>query len=85
MEVWEYTVVAAYWDETAWQISIFQTGKPLDKRTYAGGPWVLAVLNELGRDGWELVDRSATGTGGQPNVNSWQFILKRSAGNNNQR
>jgi hypothetical protein len=76
--VWQYALVDAAYNETAWQVSIHHDGAPADRRSYQGGGWIMDVLNELGRDGWELAERSATGTGGHPNVNAWQLIFKRS-------
>ncbi len=52
-------------------------GHDMEKRVASGIDWISGILNELGRDGWELVDRAATSTGGNAFVAGWQFILKR--------
>ncbi len=76
---WEYAHVSAGFDGNSqlWALTMRVPGHELEKRTAGGVAWISEILNELGKDGWELVDRVATGTGGNAYVTGWQFILKR--------
>lgn len=79
MTPWEYAHVSAGFDghSQLWSLTLRIPGLELEKRTEGGIAWISEILNELGKDGWELVDRVATGTGGNSYVTGWQFILKR--------
>ncbi len=79
MTRWEYAHLAAGFDGSTqeWTLTLRVPGRPIHKRTARGIEWITEILNELGRDGWELIDRVATSTGGNAFVAGWQFILKR--------
>ena len=76
---WEYAHLAAGFDVVTqkWALTLRIPGRVVEKRTTTGVNWISEILNELGRDGWELIDRVATSTGGNAFVAGWQFILKR--------
>jgi hypothetical protein len=63
-----------------WALTIRVPGHEIEQRPASGIGWISDILNELGQDGWELVNRVATGTGGNDFVTGWQFIFKRPAG-----
>lgn len=79
MTRWEYAHLTAQFDGVAqvWTLTLRLPRRDTERRTATGTAWISEVLNDLGKDGWELVDRSATGTGGNAYVTGWQFILKR--------
>ena len=76
---WEYAHLSAGFDGDSqrWTLVVRVPGCAVERRSARGIEWVYDVLNELGRDGWELVDRVATSTGGNAFVAGWQFIFKR--------
>jgi len=76
---WEYAHLTAGFDVASqqWTLTLRLPGRDIERTVVTGIMWVSDVLNDLGKDGWELVDRSATGTGGNAFVTGWQFILKR--------
>lgn len=78
---WEYAHLAAGFDGVTqqWALTLRIPGRAVEKRTATGVNWISQILNELGSDGWELIDRVATSTGGNAFVAGWQFILKRPA------
>jgi hypothetical protein len=76
---WEYAHLSAGFDAVSqkWTLTLRLPGLEAEKRTASGIGWVSAILNELGQKGWELIDRTATSTGGSAYVAGWQFIFKR--------
>jgi hypothetical protein len=76
---WEYAHLSAGFDGLSqlWTLTLRLPGLDVEKRTASGIGWVSDMLNELGRGGWELIDRTATSTGGNAYVAGWQFIFKR--------
>ena len=76
---WEYAHLAAGFDGVTqrWALTLRVPGRDIEKRSATGVDWVSQILNELGGDEWELVDRVATSTGGSTFVAGWQFIFKR--------
>ena len=79
MTRWEYAHLSAGFDGVSqlWTLTLRLPGLAVEKRTAGGIGWVSDILNELGRVGWELIDRTATSTGGNAYVAGWQFIFKR--------
>ena len=79
MTRWEYAHISAGFDGVTqvWALTLRIPGRDIEKRVASGIDWISGILNELGRDGWELVDRAATSTGGNAFVAGWQFLLKR--------
>ena len=79
MTRWEYAHLIAQFDGVTqqWTLTLRLPRRDTERRTATGTSWIGDVLNDLGKDGWELVDRSATGTGGNAYVTGWHFILKR--------
>jgi len=76
---WEYAHVSAGFDgpSQVWTLTVRVPGFEPERRSATGIGWISEILNELGKDEWELVSRVATGTGGNSFVTGWQFILKR--------
>jgi len=76
---WEYAHLSAGFDgpSQVWTLTLRVPGRETERRTATGIGWISEILNELGKDGWELVSRVSTGTGGNAFVTGWQFILKR--------
>jgi len=76
---WEYAHLSAGFDGPSqqWTLVLRVPGREIEKSVATGIGWISDVLNELGKDGWELVSRVATGTGGNTFVTGWQFIFKR--------
>ncbi len=76
---WEYAHVSAGFDGVTqkWALTLRIPGHDLEKRSAGGVGWIYDILNELGREGWEMIDRVATSTGGNTFVAGWQFIFKR--------
>ena len=79
MTRWEYAHLSAGFDGLTrqWTLTLRVPGHEIEQRTARGIGWISDMLNELGHDGWELVNRVATGTGGNDFVTGWQFIFKR--------
>jgi hypothetical protein len=80
---WEAAHLSARFDGLTqqWTLTVRVPGREIEKRSAASGvDWISDILNELGQEGWELVDRVATSTGGDAFVTGWQFIFKRPAG-----
>ena len=79
MTRWEYAHLSAGFDGLSqqWTLTLRIPGRAVEKSSATGIGWINDTLNELGRDGWELVDRTATSTGGNTFVAGWQFIFKR--------
>jgi len=76
---WEYAHLAAGFDggTQLWALTLRVPGREIERRSCSGIAWISEILNELGGQGWELVDRVATSTGGNAFVAGWQFIFKR--------
>jgi hypothetical protein len=76
---WEYAHLAAGFDAVTqqWALTLRVPGRDTEKRSARGVNWISEILNELGKDGWEMIDRTATSTGGSTFVAGWQFIFKR--------
>lgn len=81
MTRWEYAHVSAGFDGVAqqWTLKVPVPGREIEKRQTSGIGWISDILNELRQGGWELINRVATGTGGNDFVTGWQFIFKRPA------
>ena len=81
MTRWEYAHLSAGFDGLSqqWTLTLRLPGRDVEKRSASGVDWIGAILNELGQSGWELIDRTATSTGGNAFVAGWQFIFKRPA------
>ncbi len=81
MTRWEYAHLSAGFDGQSqeWTLTLRVPTRNVEQRSAKGIAWIFDILNELGRQGWELVDRTATSTGGNAFVAGWQFIFKRPA------
>src|ERR1700729_3530739 len=79
MSRWEYAHLSAGFDGLSqeWTLTLRVPTRNVEQRSAKGIAWIFDILNELGRQGWELVDRTATSTGGNAFVAGWQFIFKR--------
>ncbi len=76
MARWEYAVLYAIYRGEVWDLTLRVPGYPDRRWSEPWVSWVGVQANELGQDGWELVDRSAVGTSQEAVVN-WHFIFKR--------
>jgi hypothetical protein len=79
---WEYAHLSAGFDggTQQWTLTVRVPGRDIERRFARGIEWISDILNELGQEGWELIDRVATSSGGNAFVAGWQFTFKRPAG-----
>ena len=82
MPKWEYATVSRYYRQTLdYSIWVRLPGVEAEQIISKDAERSSEILNDLGAQGWELVDRSATrslaGGDGESSVVGWLWTLKR--------